>query len=216
MSMKRPSATPENFLIAAAVSWVAVGFVEMALRDNGVGIYQLLTELTAYAILLALFPKEERSPWTLAKCLSGVMLASLCFGAWLIFHANPSVSYRTFSDRRDASGIVVMITLLTNVVAAPLFEEKLLRGLALQGVVGTLPAWVAKFMRPNVVAAFIISVIFGLAHPQIMVLAASMSFVLCLMATNFGFSTLQRACIHGLYNAAVTMWYVTYGFGVWA
>jgi len=214
--VKRPPATPENYLIAASVCWVAVGFTELALRDNGVGTYQLVTELAAYVLLVALFPREARSRWTLAKCLSGVLLASACFGAWLFFHANPSVSYSTFSDRRDASGIVVMITLLTSVVAAPLFEEKLLRGLALQGIVGTLPAWVAKFISPNIVAALIISVIFGLAHPQIMVLAASMSFVLCIMATNFGFSTLQCACIHGLYNAAVTMWYVTYGFGVWA
>ena len=73
----------------------------------------------------------------------------------------------------------------------------------------------AKFISPNIVGALIVSVVFGLAHPQIMLLAVSMSLALCIMATNFGFSTLQRACIHGLYNAAVTMWYVTYGFGAW-
>ncbi|WP_141058202.1 CPBP family intramembrane glutamic endopeptidase [Stenotrophomonas rhizophila] len=213
--MKRPSATPENFLIAAAVCWVAVGFVEMALRDSGVGPYKLLTELTAFALLVALFPREDRSRWTLARCLSGVMLAAAGFGAWLVFHANPSVSYSTFSDRRDANSVILIITLLTNVVAAPLFEEKLLRGLALPGIRGTLPARVAKFISPNIVGALIVSVVFGLAHPQIMLLAVSMSLALCIMATNFGFSTLQRACIHGLYNAAVTMWYVTYGFGAW-
>lgn len=111
--------------------------------------------------------------------------------------------------------VILIITLLTNVVAAPLFEEKLLRGLALPGIRGTLPARVAKFISPNIVGALIVSVVFGLAHPQIMLLAVSMSLALCIMATNFGFSTLQRACIHGLYNAAVTMWYVTYGFGAW-
>jgi membrane protease YdiL (CAAX protease family) len=214
--MKRPSTTPENFLITAAVCWVAVGFVELALRDNGVGPYQLLTELTAYAVLVALFPREEGTGWTLVKCLLGVVLASVCFGAWLVFHANPSVSHSTFMEVRNANSVILIITLLTSVVAAPLFEEKLLRGLALQGILGTLPDWVAKFMSPNIVGALIVSVIFGLAHPDIMVLAALMSFALCIMAINFGFSTLQRACIHGLYNAAVTVWYATYGFGVWA
>ncbi|WP_312316995.1 CPBP family glutamic-type intramembrane protease [Stenotrophomonas sp.] len=212
--MKRPQANPQNFLITAALCWAGVGFVEMVLQDIGFGAFKLVTELTAFAVLALLFPETRHWQRSWKKYALAMLLPVGMFFAWLWIYADPSVEEKI--AWKQAGWVAVAITYLTTVVAAPLFEEKLLRGLAVPGVIGTTPVWIQRYVRAEVFGAVVISVVFGLAHPSFAFLAFLFSLALCFLSIRFKFTAVQCACVHGLYNCAVTTWYQTFGFGSWA
>ncbi len=211
--MKRPQATPQNFLITAALCWASVGLVEQVLQGIGFGAFKLVTELAAFAFLAVMFPETRKWQRNWKKCALAALLPVGMFLAWLWLYADPTVEEKT--AWKHAGAVAVGITYLTTVVAAPLFEEKLLRGLAVPGLIGMAPAWIKPYVSAEVFGAVAISVVFGLAHPSFAFLAFLFSLALCFLSIRLKFTAVQCACVHGLYNCAVTTWYATLGFGAW-
>jgi len=211
--MKRPAPTPENHLIFSAITWVAVSFAGMVLSDAGVYGAKSIVEATALVALALLFPDEPRrawSAWLLAAC---VALALAFLAGWLLIYALPNVADFKFPAKANLRTIDVVAGFVATGLIAPLFEEKLARHLALRGCAGVIGPAVSRYIHPGIPASLIISTIFALSHPSVMLLAFPFSIVLCVLALRYEYNFLQRAIIHGLFNSAVMAWYLTQGFG---
>ncbi|WP_282297418.1 CPBP family glutamic-type intramembrane protease [Stenotrophomonas sp. PS02289] len=214
--MKRPLPTPENFLICAAVSWVAVSFIGALLADAGIYGAKIITEAMAFLLMVALFPEEPRRPWSVTVLVVALTVAAAFFAVWLIVYALPDAKRLSFPDPQRLKRIDIVAGFIGAAVVSPLFEEKLARHLALRGIEGVTPSWLSRLVSPRVLAILIVSTIFALAHSDMAIPAFAFSLTLSWLALKHEFGLSQRALLHGIYNAALLSWVLTYGFGAYA
>ena len=212
----RPAATSENYLIFAATSWVASGFAGAALDKAGVYGATSIAEFAAFIALTAMFPGEPGRRWSTGLIVGSVGVAMAFVAPWILAYAMPYVDDFKFPAGDEIDRIDLIAGYLASGLIAPLFEEKICRHLALRGVIGVLPSSVARLAPPTLIASLLISAIFALAHPGLMILTFVFSLALCGLALRLNLNTLQRATIHGAYHCFVITFYVTHGFGLWA
>lgn len=130
-----------------------------------------------------LFTQEriKASILSLSMCALGIFLA----GISLMFFAKGGVAYRG-----SVTSISAVASILNQSVIIPFYEELTVRTFLFFGV--------AKYLG-FVFSAIAVSLLFGLAHGQISVLAFFTSILLCYLAyRNVG--VFDRAIFHGSYN----------------
>ena len=94
-----------------------------------------------------------------------------------------------------------VLGLFTGCMAAPLFEEKVVRHLLLTG---------AAHYLGKVIASVSVSALFAWVHVEGMIFAFLFSMALCIGVYMFKLGTLQRSLIHGLINLVITHWVLVY------
>lgn len=188
-------------LAGITASFVCSGLIELSSRAGVVGAKPLI-ELLLALVLLRRYPESCAIRW------SGRLIVILCAGgaalalAWIPLFA---LGNTRFFDPGHASTIALVVGLASSVVAAPLYEEKVVRHLILRGVTGYIgPYW----------ASLLISLAFGLIHTGAMLWTFLVSLVLCWCALAKGLGSTQRALIHGVMNAMIMLWYFTAGYGL--
>ncbi len=161
-----------------------------------------LAELLVALVLMKLYPEGNAVSWSgrfvLLLCAIGTALAL----SWVAIFAWGNTK---FFDTANASVVALVTGCVSAVLTAPIFEEKVVRHLLLQGAVGIIGRWWASLF---------VSVVFALVHTGAMIWAFAVSMVLCWFALAKGFSSAQRAVIHGVVNGIIMLWYFTRGFGL--
>lgn len=211
--MRRPSATPENYLILAAVTWVSVSFLGMIATDAGVYGGQRIIEALGFVVLMVIFPDEQSGAWSWTRVLFSLIIVVGFVSGWVIAYALPYVAGFVFPVPVELRLRDVVAGFLATGLIAPLFEEKLTRHLALRGTMGVLHPAITRYISPGLAASLIVSTIFALAHPKLIIFSFVFSLILCLLCLKYQFGLLQRVFVHGLYNSTVMAWYLTHGFG---
>lgn len=161
-----------------------------------------LAELLVALVLMKRYPEVNVVRWSgrfvLLLCAIGTALAL----SWVAIFA---LGNTKFFDIANASVIALMAGCVSAVLTAPIFEEKVVRHLLLNGAVGFVGRWWASVL---------VSGIFAVVHTGAMIWAFAMSMILCWFALAKGFSSVQRALVHGVVNAIIMLWYFTGGLGL--
>jgi len=161
-----------------------------------------LAELLVAAILFKFYPEKSAVRWSGKEVVALLSFGSVLAMFWVVVFAWGNT---IFSDPSDVSGAALFIGAFSAIVAAPIYEEKVVRHLLLQGLSGLTRPWIS---------AILVSLIFALVHKGAVVWSFIVSIVLCWLALARGVGTLQRAIVHGTINALVMLWYFTSGFGL--
>lgn len=154
--------------------------------------------------LLSFYPERGAQPWSVRLAVGLVLLAITMALGWITIFAWGNTR---FVDVATLNGATIALTLASGVVTAPLFEEKVVRGLLLDGV--------AALTKP-LISAVAVSVVFAMAHQGAVIWSFFVSMVLCGLALAWRINTFQRALVHGVLNLMVLLWYGTYGYGFFA
>ena len=161
-----------------------------------------ISELLIAVVLLCIYPEQNGRAWSfrlVAALIAGGVLLGM---SWVIFAA--MTDNAVFPKLEEIPSRAIWLGLLSAVVTAPLYEEKVVRQLLLDGI---------SSLTGFLVGALVVSVMFGLAHHGTMVWAFIFSMALCWSISRFGLNTYQRAIIHGVSNLVSMSWFFTQGFG---
>jgi len=161
-----------------------------------------ISELLIAMVLMWIYPERSGRAWSfrlVAVLIAGGALMGI---SWII--TARMIDYAVFPKPGQFPSVAIWLGFLTAVVTAPIYEEKVVRQLLLDGVSSLTNFWVG---------ALVVSVLFGLAHNKDMIGAFILSMALCWSIARFGLNTYQRAIIHGVYNLVIMAWYFTQGFG---
>lgn len=182
--------------LAGTIGWLGERLAFGAAKPTAEGI-------VAVALFL-LYPKEHTRRWSvrLAIVLSCVAVALTIF--WVAAFA---WGRTRFLDVADLSRATIAVTLLSTVITAPLFEEKVVRDLLLRGF--------ASLTNP-LISTIAVSLAFALVHDGAVPWSFLFSLVLCVLTLKWNVGTLQRVLVHGLLNLLVLAWYATKGYGFFA
>jgi membrane protease YdiL (CAAX protease family) len=156
-----------------------------------------LTELSLAIVLLYFFP--EPRPLARHKYLYfglaalGVLLA-IC---WLALEQWRGQAIRHV-DVSSLPPVPLIAALVSMIFTAPLFEEKVVRHLLLDGL-RSLGA---------VTACVLTSALFALAHAATWAWALAISLVLSVGTVRYGLRSVDRNCIHAAINATIVGWYL--------
>ncbi|BBO51304.1 MULTISPECIES: CPBP family intramembrane glutamic endopeptidase [Stenotrophomonas] len=194
---RRPRPIAENKIFAAAIATVAVGAAQGILDSFNVFGSKAATEFLAFLACAWLFPNEPGRRWTfwLPPVLVGAGL--ICGALWIAFaglpsgHASNSISLNEIPLKFYVLGIV------TSCIVSPLFEEKVVRHLFLDG---------ASHYLGKVAGAIVVSALFAAVHVDAFVSSFIYSVILCIGAIAFGLNTVQRSIIHGVINLSIMHW----------
>ena len=160
-----------------------------------------LAYLIIFLITFYLFAKEEQRKTSIFLMLNLIGTGILLGIVWcLIF---PRISGVVFPDTKELHVASFFWGYLNVVVAAPLFEEKIARGIVFDGIAQKVG---------NLLSSLIVSFFFALAHTNSMIWAFLISVVLCWMKCELHLNTFYRAITHGTINAFIMTWYLTGGF----
>jgi membrane protease YdiL (CAAX protease family) len=160
-----------------------------------------LVEISIAVILFRVFPETNLAPWTIKRTAVLMALGSGLSLFWILAFA---WGRTRFPDLPKGSEFALFVGLTSAIVTAPIFEEKLVRHLILQGGARLTNAWISTFF---------VSIAFAFAHQHAVIWSFLVSLVLCWLALEKGAGTLQRALAHGTINSLVMLWYLTKGFG---
>ena len=160
-----------------------------------------VVELLLAVILIRFFPEELTARWSLRLVLGLVLLGVGLASFWVVAIAWGNTR---FPDISTFSAIAVITGVVSSVLTAPVYEEKVVRHLLLQGASGYVNHWVA---------AVLVSAVFALAHQGSMAWSFLFSMVMCWLAIIGKIGVMQRAIVHGIVNALIMLWYFTHGFG---
>jgi membrane protease YdiL (CAAX protease family) len=201
MTVLSKSESAGLFLAGSLGSLLCGAMVALMSHVGAVGA-KPLAELLVALVLMKLYPEVNIVRWSsrlfLLLCAIGAALAL----AWVAIFAWGNTQ---FFDIANASVIALVVGCSSAVLTAPIFEEKVVRHLLLQGAVGIIGRWWASLF---------VSAVFALVHTGAMIWAFAVSMVLCWFALAKGFSSAQRAVVHGVVNAIIMLWYFTRGFGL--
>lgn len=161
-----------------------------------------ISELLVAAVLMWVYPEQNDRAWSF-RLVAALMVSGILMGMlWVIVAAMTDDA--VFPKPGEFPAVGIWLGFLTAVVTAPLYEEKVVRQLLLDGVSSLTNFWMG---------ALIVSVLFGLAHNKDAIWAFITSMTLCWSIARFGLNTYQRAIIHGVLNLVIMAWYFTQGFG---
>lgn len=163
-----------------------------------------ISELLVALVLFWLYPEKGRTrySWVQVLRLIGIGIALALF--WIFAFA---WGRTVFPVLPSGSEVAVIVGLMTAVITAPLFEEKIVRYLLLEGGAGFIGPWAASIL---------VSLLFALAHQGSVIWSFVFSLAMCWLALARKVGTLQRAIIHGTVNAIIFGWYFTSGFGLFS
>lgn len=190
-----------ELLLAAGLGTLAGGLIAKAGASAGWVAASPAAEGLCAAVLLWLYPEKDGRRWSLGLVAVLLLSAGLLFAFWVAVFAWGRTQFTEIGDYERA---LLVATLVKFTIAAPIFEEKIVRDLLLRGLAD---------MMPVAVAVVLVSAAFALAHMTTMVWAFIVSVVLSIMAIKWRVSTLQRATVHGVINLLVLLWYTTRGYG---
>ena len=161
-----------------------------------------ISELLIAMVLMWIYPERSGRAWSfrlVAVLIAGGALMGI---SWII--TARMIDYAVFPKPGQFPSVAIWLGFLTAVVTAPIYEEKVVRQLLLDGASSLTNFWVG---------ALVVSVLFGLAHNGTMLSAFIFSMALCWSISRFGLNTYQRAIIHGVSNLVNMSWFFTQGFG---
>lgn len=197
-------ATSASLFWAGILSTIAAaGLIWLAKKVGVVGA-KPLAELLLALILIRMFPEGPKTGWSPKLVLSLFALGSALSLFWIAVVAWGNTR---FPDLSTVSTAAIVTGLLSAVITAPIYEEKVVRHLLLQGLSGYTNRWLA---------AVLVSAIFAIAHQNAMIWSFFVSLVLCWLAIAKSISVMQRAIVHGTINLLIMLWYFTRGFGLFA
>lgn len=158
---------------------------------------KVIAELAITACLLWFFAESSNTPFT-SKLTATLILSGVAIGvAWIAFIA-PSRPAGGFIDWKAHPFIFLLVGYVGATITAPLFEEKVVRGMIFHGL--------SKYVGP-LISSILVSILFALAHSENMLWAFAVSLVLCWMMLKYGLNTYQRAIVHGSINFVIMTWY---------
>lgn len=197
----RPHPIPENKIFVAAIATVGVGAAQGILNSFDVFGSKAMTEFLAFVVCVWLFPYESRRKWTfwLGVCL--LALGILGGAVWVLAVGFPARHETNFIPFSDIPTEFYVLGLVTGCIVAPLFEEKVVRHLLLDGV---------SHYFGRVVGILLVSAVFAAVHVGAVVSSFLYSIFLCICVHPFRLNTAQRAIIHGGINLAITQWVIFY------
>ncbi|WP_372016667.1 CPBP family glutamic-type intramembrane protease [Pseudoxanthomonas sp. 10H] len=181
---------------------IAAGAIAKAGELLGLAGSKPIAEVAIALVLFKFYPERNCAPWSFGRIVTLLSLGVALSVFWVIAFA---WGRTIFPDLAAISPAAIFIGVLSSVVTAPIFEEKVVRHLLLAGVSGFLNRWVS---------AALVSVIFALAHQGSMAWSFLVSIVLCWLALAKAASSLQRAITHSTVNAMILLWYFSNGFGL--
>lgn len=193
--------SPANRIFAAAMAIVLVGAGQGLLDAFDVLGSKAMTELAAFLVCTWLLPREDRSAWSVRFFLILVVLGLLGGMLWVACVGYPERNDSQFLTWDRVPAAYYVLGLFTGCMAAPLFEEKVVRHLLLTG---------AAHYLGKVIASVSVSALFAWVHVEGMIFAFLFSMALCIGVYMFKLNTLQRSLIHGLINLVITHWVLVY------
>jgi membrane protease YdiL (CAAX protease family) len=189
-----------RLLLAGALATFACGVLIWLGEVLGLMGAKPITELLAAVVLLKIYP-EKAASWK-TKRVVGLISIGVGLGLfWVVVFAWGNTG---FPDLSTFSRQAIFTGVLSAVVTAPLYEEKVVRQLLLQGAAGFVNPWIA---------AIFVSIMFAAVHRGALIWSFIVSMTLCWLVIVKGIGTLQRALVHGVINSLVMLWYFTSGFG---
>lgn len=159
---------------------------------------------SALAILCLCLFRESHPPKSILFASALIALGILIGLIWVLVVARNATAVE-FPDITAMSGRAIAMTFMVTVVAAPLYEEKVVRHLLFDGL--------AEVSTP-LISALIISTFFAIAHVGSMIWAFFVSMTLCYLKVRLKLNTFQLAAVHGAINFVILAWYFTKGFSI--
>jgi membrane protease YdiL (CAAX protease family) len=197
----KPRPIAENKIFVAAIAIAGVGAAQGILNSFDVFGSKAMTEILAFLACAWLLPNEPRRKWSLGLC-TGLIGTGLLLGAiWVLFIGFPGRHETNFPQLKEIPLRFYALGLVTSCIAAPLFEEKVVRHLLLEGgshYFGKLTATIGA------------SALFAAVHVDAVVPAFLLSVLLCIGAQRFNLNSAQRSVIHGLINFSILHWVIFY------
>ncbi|NNH49677.1 CPBP family intramembrane metalloprotease [Stenotrophomonas maltophilia] len=201
MALRKPRAIAENKILVAAIAIVGTGAAQGILNSFDVFGSKAVTEILAFLACAWLFPNEPRRKWSLGLA-TGLIATGLSLGAiWVIFIGFPGRHETNFPTLTEIPIKFYALGLVTSCIVAPLFEEKVVRHLLLDG---------ASHYFGKLAATIGVSALFAVVHVDAVVSAFLLSAFLCIGTQLFNFNSTQRSVIHGLVNFSILHWVIFY------
>ena len=135
-----------------------------------------LSQLGVFALLGVMYPEHGKRRLDLRVVATMVATGFALFAVWFAFSALPEIEETTFLDLADVGTNNLLLGLLAAGVAAPLFEEKVVRHLLLEGF---------SKVTGYLLGAILVSAVFGLVHQQTMIWAFVGSLIFSAMSVRF-------------------------------
>lgn len=197
----KPNDRPENRIFVAAIATIFVGASQGLLGQFDVFGSKALTEFAAFMVCMWLLPSEPRAAWTVKLTCALVGLGLLGGILWVACIGYPARAESQFLTWDKVPIAYYILGVITGCIAAPLFEEKVVRHLLLTG---------AAHYLGRVLAALAVSALFAWVHTDGMISAFLFSLALCAGVYLFRWDTLQRSVIHGIVNLVIMHWALIY------
>lgn len=197
----RPRPLAENKIFVAAIATVGVGVAQGVLNSFDVFGSKAMTELFAFLVCAWLLPTEHRRKWTL--WLGATLVATGIIGGatWIFIVGIPAIPYTKFIPFSEIPTKFYVLGIVTSCIITPLFEEKVVRHLLLDGV---------SHHFGRVLGAIMVSTLFAVVHADAVISSFFFSILLCTCANPLNLNTTQRAIVHGAINLTITQWVIFY------
>ncbi|MDI9273605.1 CPBP family intramembrane glutamic endopeptidase [Stenotrophomonas sp. PFBMAA-4] len=201
ISLWKPRPIAENKILVAAIAIAGVGAAQGILNSFDVFGSKAMTEMLAFLACSRLLPNEPRRKWSPRLC-TGLIAIGLLLGAiWVLFIGFPGRHETNFPQLKEIPLKFYALGLVTSCIAAPLFEEKVVRHLLLDG---------ASYYFGKLAATIGVSALFAAVHVDAIVPAFLLSVFLCAGMQFFNLNSAQRSVIHGLVNFSMLHWMIFY------
>lgn len=201
MVLWKPRPVAENKIFVAAIAIVGVGGAQGVLNYFDVFGSKAITELLAFLACVWLFPNEPQRRWTFPLGVGLVAVGLLGGAIWVLFIGFPERHGTNFPRLSDVPLKFYLLGLVTSCIITPLFEEKTVRHLLLDG---------ASHYFGRLTATIGVSALFAVVHVDGMVSAFLLSVVLCVGVQFFNLNSMQRSVIHGIVNFSILHWVLLY------
>lgn len=200
-ALRKPRPIAENRIFVAAIAIVGVGAAQGILNSFDIFGSKAMTEMLAFLACTWLFPDEPRRKWSLRLAVGLIATGLLAGAIWVLFIGFPGRHGTNFTPLTEVPLKFYALGLLTSCVVAPLFEEKVVRHLLLDG---------ASYYFGKLAAAIGVSALFAAVHVDEIVSAFLLSLFLCVGTQLFNLNSAQRSVIHGLVNFSILHWVLFY------
>lgn len=193
---------PGPLVLVGVVISLACGGLISLLSSLGLVGATIWVQLLLALILFKLYPEASTVRWSgrllLLLCGAGVAMA----GVWVTLFAWGNTR---FVDVGEVGITALAVGAASAVIAAPIYEEKVVRHVLLMGAAGFVG---------RIPASVLVSIPFALVHAGSVIPAFFFSLALCWAALVLKLSSGQRAVAHGTYNLMNMLWYFTSGYGL--
>lgn len=190
--------------VAMLATLLAGGLSELGARFEIRGA-DAIQQIALFLVLMKCYPERLANQSGITPLLFSIFTGSLLGAVWILAVGLPNLGNTKFPAATDFSVVDIALGVLTAGVAAPLFEEKVVRQLMLDG----LSRLVGRFA-----SSLVTSAAFGLFHANSMLWGCFASLLLCFCALRLNMTSVQRAIAHGICNILILLWYLTGGLGL--